>query len=48
MAAVMMSELLLSEVNVEHGELEELAVSTHANQTQEIRPMSLWMDKWFY
>ncbi len=47
MAAVMMSEQLLSQVNVEHGELEELAESIRTTQTREIRQMSLWMGEWF-
>jgi uncharacterized protein (DUF305 family) len=47
MAAVMMSEQLLSQVNVEHSQLEALAASIRATQTQEIRQMSLWMDRWF-
>ena len=47
MAAVMMSEQLLSQVNVEHAQLEELAASIRTTQTQEIRQMSLWMDRWF-
>ena len=47
MAAVMMSEQLLSQVNTEHSELEELAASIRSTQTQEIRQMSLWMDRWF-
>ena len=46
MAAVMMSEQLLSQVNVEHAQLEELAASIRTTQTQEIRQMSLWMDRW--
>jgi len=47
MAAVMMSEQLLSQVNVDHSQLEALAASIRATQTQEIRQMSLWMDRWF-
>lgn len=47
MAAVMMSQQLLSQVDVEHSRLEELASSIRTTQTQEIRQMSLWMDRWF-
>lgn len=47
MAAVMMSQQLLSQVEVEHAELEELAGSIRSTQTQEIRQMSIWMDRWF-
>ncbi|MDA3951031.1 MAG: DUF305 domain-containing protein [Spirochaeta sp.] len=47
MAAVIMSEQLLSQFNVEHGEIEELAASIRTTQTQEIRQMGLWMDTWF-
>ncbi len=47
MAAVMMSEQLLSQVQVDHSELESLAESIRTTQTQEIRQMSLWMDEWF-
>ena len=47
MAAVMMSEQLLSHVNVEHAQLEELAASIRSTQTQEIRRMSFWMNRWF-
>jgi uncharacterized protein (DUF305 family) len=47
MAAVMMSEQLLARVRVEHEELEDLAASIRNTQVQEIRQMSLWMDRWF-
>jgi uncharacterized protein (DUF305 family) len=47
MAAVMMSEELLSRVPVDHPEVEELAESIRTTQTREIRQMSLWMDRWF-
>jgi uncharacterized protein (DUF305 family) len=46
MAAVMMSDQLLSQVNVEHSQLDELAARIRTVQTQEIRQMSLWMDRW--
>lgn len=47
MAAVMMSQQLLSQVKIEHRELEELAANIRTTQTQEIRQMSLWLDRWF-
>jgi uncharacterized protein (DUF305 family) len=47
MAAVMMSQQLLSRVNVEHSQLEELAANIRTTQTQEIRQMSRWMDRWY-
>jgi uncharacterized protein (DUF305 family) len=46
-AAVMMSEQLLSGVEIEHAELAELAAGIRAAQTAEIRQMSLWMNEWF-
>jgi uncharacterized protein (DUF305 family) len=47
MAAVMMSQQLLSGVETEHPELDELATSIRATQTAEIRQMGLWMNEWF-
>ena len=47
MAAVMMSQQLLSQVQVEHPELETLAASIRRIQMEEIRQMSQWMDTWF-
>ena len=47
MAAVMMSQQLLSQADIEHRQLEELAAGIRRTQSQEIRQMSLWMDKWF-
>ena len=47
MAAVMMSQQLLSQVETEHAEIEGLAASIRATQTTEIRQMSLWMNEWF-
>lgn len=47
MAAVMMSEQLLSQVDVDHSELETLAGNIRTTQTQEIRQMTRWMDEWF-
>ena len=47
MAALMMSEQLLSKADVDHVELEQLAASIRTTQTEEIRQMSLWMEKWF-
>jgi uncharacterized protein (DUF305 family) len=47
MAAVMMSEQLLSGVEIEHRELEELAATIRTTQTTEIRQMSRWMNEWF-
>lgn len=46
MAAVMMSEQLLSDVDIEHAELEELARNIHRTQTQEIGQMRLWLRQW--
>ena len=47
MAAVMMSQQLLSRVDIEHSQLEELAASIRTTQMQEIRRMSLWLERWF-
>ena len=47
MAAVMMSEQLLSRVDIEQPELAELAARISATQSREIRQMGLWMDSWF-
>jgi uncharacterized protein (DUF305 family) len=47
MAAVTMSQQLLSQVDVEHSELEELAKSIRRTQMQEIRQMSRWIERWF-
>lgn len=47
MAAVMMSEQLLTRVRVEHEELEALARRIRTSQLQEIRQMGLWLEKWF-
>lgn len=47
MAAVMMSEQLLSRVQAEHPELAELATSIRTTQTLEIRQMGIWLEQWF-
>ncbi|MEX2445247.1 MAG: DUF305 domain-containing protein [Alkalispirochaeta sp.] len=47
MAAVMMSQQLLSRVESDHPELDELAASIRSTQMQEIRDMSRWMERWF-
>ena len=47
MAAVMMSQRLLSRVTVEHRQLARLADTIRDTQSREIRRMSLWLDRWF-
>jgi uncharacterized protein (DUF305 family) len=47
MAAVMMSQRLLSRVPVEHRQLARLADTIRDTQSREIEQMSLWLDRWF-
>lgn len=47
MAAVMMSEQLLSRVPIEHREVGELASNIRTTQTREIRQMGLWLRRWY-